>query len=475
MSYTQVCNYQLFVVGARRKVTENNIKRSKLSWPETPSCVTVHRRGTTRRVDRSLGVVHTALKRRSTRPPSGMRTHKYLLLLCSLIACATACSEVQFIGNGAEGHLVFSQNTVSLSYLRLNVTSKNDNVTFRVHKNDRTIWIMNFEEKEDGTRVVWDYRKHSTGWKRYNQELNFRLARPKTRLELSYVDSNPTISLYDEKKIKIKYYLEITEAQTGQFTVDVTSASNKLLLLSHCQEDRGISRDTESALNETKKGLERLENSHAEVQKELDKWREKHAESQEELVKTRKELDQAQGKLGQAQEELGQAQEELVQAKGELGQVQEELVQAKGELVQAKGELGQAQEELVQAKGELGQVQEELVQAKGELGQVQEELVQAHEEVVETQSKSTTLMATTIALGILLVIVTAAVVLVCCSPRWRKSWLGTPDTSGGGMEMATPTAQEGNPNEGFAPPGNQLERSESFESINSIYGIANPR
>ncbi|XP_076034651.1 uncharacterized protein LOC143021150 isoform X2 [Oratosquilla oratoria] len=421
MSYTQVCNYQLFVVGARRKVTENNIKRSKLSWPETPSCVTVHRRGTTRRVDRGLGVVHTALKRRSTRPPSGMSTHKYLLLLCSLIACATACSEVQVIGKGAEGHLEFSQNTVSLSYLRLDVTSKNDNVTFRVHNSDRITFRIDLVEEEDGTRVDIHYYDIYKRWVLYTEKVN-RLERPRTHLKLSY--PNYSIILVVNKRTQETLY-RYTGIQTNNLGVYVSSTSSKLLLLSQCERNGG-KEATESALqdlvetlqqqseslDETKKELETSENSRAEVQKELDKSRENHAESHEELVKTQRELDQAQG--------------------------------------------------------ELDQVQEELVQAHEELGQAQEK-------VAETQSKSTILMATTIAFGILLVIVTAAVVLVCCSPRWRKSCSGTPDTSSGGIAMATTTTQEGNPNEGFAPPGNQLKRSESFESINSIYGIANPR
>ncbi|XP_076034774.1 uncharacterized protein LOC143021239 isoform X1 [Oratosquilla oratoria] len=348
----------------------------------------------TRRVDRGLGVVHTARKRRSTRPPSGMSTHKYLLLLCSLIACATACSEVQVIGKGAVGHLVFSQNTVSLSYLRLDVTSKNDNVTFRVH-NRRLIIICRIDlvEEEDGTRVNIHYYDRNIRWVKYTEKVN-RLERPKTLLELSY--ANYYIILVVNKRTQETLY-RYTGIQTGNI-VSVSSTSSKLLLLSQCERNGGINKATESALqdlvetlqqqseslNETKKELETSENSHAEVQKELDRLKKKHAESQEELV-------------------------------------------------------------------------------------------QAQEEVAKTQSKSTILMATTIALGILLVIVTAAVVLVCCSPRWRKSWSGTPDTSGGGMAMVTTTAQEGNPNERFAPPANRLKRSESFESINSIYGIANPR
>ncbi|XP_076034835.1 uncharacterized protein LOC143021239 isoform X2 [Oratosquilla oratoria] len=348
-----------------------------------------------------------------------MSTHKYLLLLCSLIACATACSEVQVIGKGAEGHLVFSQNTVSLSYLRLDVRPKNDNVTFRVHNRDTAIFRIDLVEEGDGTRVDIRYYGTYTIWGYDTKKVN-RLERPKTHLELSY--ANYEIILVVNKRTQETLSWN-TKYQTDNLGVYVSSTSSKLLLLSQCERNGG-NEATESALqdlvktlqqqseslNETRKELETSENLHAEVQKELDKSRENHAESKDELVKTQRELDQAQG--------------------------------------------------------ELDQVQEELVQAKGELGQAQEE-------VAETQSKSTILMATTIALGILLVIVTAAVVLVCCSSRWRKSCSGSPDTSGRGMAMATTTAQEGNPNEGFAPPG--LKRSESFESINSIYGIANPR
>ncbi|XP_076034912.1 uncharacterized protein LOC143021239 isoform X3 [Oratosquilla oratoria] len=323
-----------------------------------------------------------------------MSTHKYLLLLCSLIACATACSEVQVIGKGAEGHLVFSQNTVSLSYLRLDVRPKNDNVTFRVHNRDTAIFRIDLVEEGDGTRVDIRYYGTYTIWGYDTKKVN-RLERPKTHLELSY--ANYEIILVVNKRTQETLSWN-TKYQTDNLGVYVSSTSSKLLLLSQCERNGGINKATESALqdlvetlqqqseslNETKKELETSENSHAEVQKELDRLKKKHAESQEELV-------------------------------------------------------------------------------------------QAQEEVAKTQSKSTILMATTIALGILLVIVTAAVVLVCCSPRWRKSWSGTPDTSGGGMAMVTTTAQEGNPNERFAPPANRLKRSESFESINSIYGIANPR
>ncbi|XP_076035245.1 uncharacterized protein LOC143021515 [Oratosquilla oratoria] len=272
---------------------------------------------TTRRVDRGLGVVHTALKRRSTRPPSGMSTHKYLLLLCSLIACATACSEVQVIGKGAEGHLEFSQNTVSLSYLRLDVTSKNDNVTFRVHNSYIITFRIDLVEEEDGTRVDIHYYDIDKRWVLYTEKVN-RLERPRTHLKLSY--PNYDIILVVNKRTK-EILSQYTGIQTNNLGVYVSSTSSKLLLLSQCERNGG-KEATESALqdlvetlqqqseslNETKKEFETSKNSHTEVQKELETSKNSHAEVQKELEKLKEKYADSQDDLAQAQEDLAQAQ-----------------------------------------------------------------------------------------------------------------------------------------------------------------------
>ncbi|XP_076050433.1 uncharacterized protein LOC143030995 [Oratosquilla oratoria] len=300
-----------------------------------------------------------------------MKTHEYLLLLCSLIACATSCSELNVIDQGAVKRLQSSRNSVMFNYLRLNVTSINDNITFHMDKNDTRVCTINLLEEEDGTLVSFDYLDNFNR-KQLSQKLNFRLSRPRTYLELSYIKDYVSVYLFNANEQKRKRLaFRISEAQTDEFTVDVSSASGKLLLLSRCKEYLDINLSTF---------------------------------------------------------DFASVLQELV---GNLHQHWENLTETKKELQTSENSRAKVQNELYKVKEELAESQEKL----GKFNETQKELDKAQEELTLAQSKYTTLMATTVVLGILLVILMVAVALIFYSIRWRRLRSGTSDVSGADISM----------------------------------------